>query len=167
MNSTPSTERRREILKAVEQAVCKDRQNTYSDAEDNFRVIAEFWTTWGKARGWSVKFEPRDVAMMSALIKSARAAVNLDYLDNWVDLAGYATCGGGIAKGKKPEPEPEPISPVRSEFVPTHYQSDTPEHKLQVLREANGVTYVRYPDGTEVPVATMYLNRAYRPIPKT
>ena len=90
---------RRQFLKEVEECVCRDRQNSYSDAEDNFSVIAELWTTWARTRGilgLNESFDRRDVAMMSALIKVARAAHNLSIRDNWIDLAGYAACGGGI-----------------------------------------------------------------------
>ena len=160
MSSTPSTDRRREILRTVEQAVCKDRQNTYSDAEDNFQIIAEFWTTWGKARGWNVQFESRDVAMMSALIKAARAGVNLDYLDNWVDLAGYSVCGGGIAKGVG-----EQSTAPKSKFVPTHCDPVRPELKIQLLREDVAGVLVRYCDGTEAPLSSGYFHRIYKPIP--
>jgi hypothetical protein len=51
--------------------------------------------------GADVKLDSKDVAMMSAMIKVARAAVNPNYLDNWVDLGGYAVCGGGIARREK------------------------------------------------------------------
>ena len=39
------TELRREILAMVEGCVCKDRQNTYGDAEDNFANIASIANT--------------------------------------------------------------------------------------------------------------------------
>ena len=35
------TELRREALREVEGCVCKDRQNSYGDAESNFAVIAQ------------------------------------------------------------------------------------------------------------------------------
>lgn len=103
-------ERRSEILDQVRQCVCRDRQNTYGDAEDNFATIAKLWNTW--IATWYVacpgpRLDARDVAMMSALIKVARAGTSPDHLDNWIDLAGYAVCGGGIVKAASDTPAQE------------------------------------------------------------
>ena len=40
-----------------------------------------------------------DVAAMLALLKIARIASGHAKEDNWVDLAGYAACGGEIESG--------------------------------------------------------------------
>lgn len=93
------TELRREAIQEVENCVCRDRQATHGPAESNFAVIAEFWTTHLRTRGLiapRARIESFDVAAMSGLIKSARAAHNPRHRDNWVDLAGYAVCGAGI-----------------------------------------------------------------------
>ena len=42
------------------------------------------------------------MAIMMALLKIARISKNPQHMDNWVDLAGYAACGGEIA-GKEME----------------------------------------------------------------
>lgn len=43
-----------------------------------------------------------DVAVMMALLKIARIGTGTATDDSWVDLAGYAACGGEIAaKGRK------------------------------------------------------------------
>jgi len=89
-------ERRSAVLDTVKSAVCRDRQNSYGDAEDNFQNIADYWNLWLKQRGFTVSLNPLDVAMMSLLLKAARASANLQYSDNWVDAAGYAVCGAGI-----------------------------------------------------------------------
>jgi hypothetical protein len=34
---------------------------------------------------------------MNALIKVARLSTNPTHKDSWIDLAGYAACGAGIA----------------------------------------------------------------------
>lgn len=91
------TDIRREIIAQVEACVCRDRQNTYGDAEDNFADIAAIASV---ALGPKLK-EPlsaADVALFSAAIKFARLKSSPLHLDNWVDLAGYAVCGGGIVK---------------------------------------------------------------------
>lgn len=100
MNTT-GTERRRAALKRVEGYVCADRQNSYGDAEDNFAVIAAYWSTYS-----GVEFTPIDVAAMMALIKVARLKTSPTKLDNWDDLAGYAICGSGIAEKMNPVANP-------------------------------------------------------------
>lgn len=85
------TERRRQILAEIEKCVCRDRQNTYGDAEDNFRQIARYWSEWK-----GVEFTALDVAAMMVFVKLARMKTSPFNLDNWIDAAGYAVCGGGI-----------------------------------------------------------------------
>lgn len=60
--------------------------------ENNFQVIADFWTVYK-----GVKFTATDVAMMMALLKVARIRSGTGTEDSFVDLAGYAACGGEIA----------------------------------------------------------------------
>ena len=43
--------------------------------------------------------KPKDVAAMLAMLKIARIASGNAKEDNWVDLAGYAACGGEIETG--------------------------------------------------------------------
>ncbi len=68
MNPTiPSgTELRTKALERVKGYVCKDRQATHGDAEDNFRQIAAYWALY---KGYP--FTPGDVAAMMALVKIA------------------------------------------------------------------------------------------------
>lgn len=72
--------------------VTKDRQATHGDAEDNFRNIAELWRTY-----CGFPFTTTDVAAMMVLVKISRLKTSPYNNDNWVDIAGYAACGGGIA----------------------------------------------------------------------
>lgn len=44
---------------------------------------------------------PEDVAAMMALLKIARIASGHAKADNWVDLAGYAACGGEIEERRE------------------------------------------------------------------
>ncbi len=89
------TELRRAALKRVEGYVCKDRQATHGDAEDNFNTIAALWSAYfGEA------FNALDVAAMMALVKVARMKTSPHHLDNWDDLAGYAICGAGLVEKK-------------------------------------------------------------------
>lgn len=86
------TERRRQILAEIEKCVCRDRQNTYGDAEDNLGQIARYWSEWK-----GVEFTALDVAAMMVFVKISRMKTSPLNLDNWIDAAGYAVCGGGIA----------------------------------------------------------------------
>lgn len=61
----------------------------YGPPEDSFKSIASFWSEY---LGHEVK--PHDVAVMMALLKIARIKGGERKKDNWIDLAGYAACGG-------------------------------------------------------------------------
>ena len=93
---------RKEILAAAEKCVCGQREEDYGTPEDSFRLIAELWMPLIKAcvpEGTDVCVLPETVALMMALLKVARLIKSPEHLDSWVDLAGYAACGGEIAGG--------------------------------------------------------------------
>lgn len=95
---------RKEILKQATDAVCTDREGQYGSPEDNFRRIADLWTAyWG-----GYPFEPKDVAMMMSLLKIARIATGKHKDDNYIDLAGYAACGGELGSKEPREPDTLP-----------------------------------------------------------
>ena len=82
---------RPQILDRAKACVVGDREQDYGSPESNFGMIAEFWSTYlGTCLG------AKDVAAMLALLKIARIASGNFKDDNWVDLAGYAACGGEI-----------------------------------------------------------------------
>jgi hypothetical protein len=86
---------RADILATASEYVTIDRANTHGDAEDNFRRIADLWNAYlGVDDITSI-----DVAVMLALLKVARIRSNPTHADNWIDIAGYAACGGEIATG--------------------------------------------------------------------
>lgn len=93
---------RTQILEAANRCVCGDRDRDYGSPEDSFYTIAEFWTTYVKARcaapGSVVDIGPVDVAAMMALLKIARISSGHAKNDNWIDLAGYAACGGEMER---------------------------------------------------------------------
>ncbi len=91
------TDRRRTALKEVEGCVCRDRQNMYSDAEDNFSQTASIWTVQLSRKLLpGVSLDASDVAALMVGLKLARTAANPSHRDNWIDAAGYAVCGAGI-----------------------------------------------------------------------
>lgn len=88
-----------EILKTAENIVNGDREKQYGKAENNFKTIADLWVDYLAAKDDPMDIEPKDVAAMLALLKIARIASGHAKEDNWVDLAGYAACGGEIETG--------------------------------------------------------------------
>ena len=92
---------RKGILDAAEACVCGQREQDYGSPEDNFRTIAELWRQYIQTRcvgpGVLVDLVSDDVASMMILLKVGRIAGGSLSQDNWVDIAGYAACGGEIA----------------------------------------------------------------------
>ena len=88
-----------EILKTAENIVNGDREKQYGKAEDNFNTIANLWADYLSVKVEPTDIEPKDVAARLALLKIARIATGHAKEDNWVDLAGYAACGGEIETG--------------------------------------------------------------------
>lgn len=85
---------RREILTDAAVCVCSDRNLMYGEPEDNFGVTAAMWSAY---LGDSVT--AADVAAMMILFKVARiATAEQPSRDSYVDIAGYAACGGGMIK---------------------------------------------------------------------
>lgn len=95
---------RKEILAAANKAVhAEDMDHDYGKPEDNFATIAELWNTYLEALDCEhSELEARDVAAMMILLKVARAATSAKS-DHWVDIAGYAACGGEIDTGGEEE----------------------------------------------------------------
>lgn len=109
--------KRSEILDAAKKCVCQDRNEQYGSPEDNFGKIAELWSAY---RG--ELFLKRDVAMMMALVKIARIYAG-ETEDSYIDLAGYAACGGELAsEEKKEEKSSDPLIMNRSLSYAGSYQ---------------------------------------------
>ena len=110
---TPHTDRAKEnepvtkksVLEAAIQTVA-DRGVPYGGVEDNFNRIARLWNahlsnSFANALENDVvaiipQLQTADVAMMMALMKIARLQANPSHADSWIDVAGYAACGGEI-----------------------------------------------------------------------
>jgi hypothetical protein len=84
--------KRSEILDTAKGYVTQDRAATHGDAEQTFGRIASVWS----AR-LGVSITQAQVCILLGDLKSCRAWGNPQHADNWVDLAGYAACGGEIA----------------------------------------------------------------------
>lgn len=87
---------RAEILDKAKDCVCGQREQDYGKLEDNFATIAGLWGAYK-----DTEFSAEDVAVMMALMKIARIKTGTSTDDCFVDLAGYAACGGEIASGEK------------------------------------------------------------------
>ncbi|MEC5291548.1 MULTISPECIES: DUF6378 domain-containing protein [unclassified Aurantimonas] len=110
---TTPTVTKASLLDAAKAAVA-DRGLNYGKPEDNFRRIAELWSTHIKNRyaqttndygndmsTWDGMLDPSDVALMMVLMKIARLENEPTHQDSIVDMAGYAACLGEIADGIK------------------------------------------------------------------
>lgn len=97
---------KREILEEAI-AVVAGRGKSYGRPEDNFLRIARLWNAhllnrYADGYGGDTtvaipNLDAQDVSMMMALMKIARLANDPNHHDSWVDIAGYAACGGELA----------------------------------------------------------------------
>lgn len=137
---------RSEILEQARKRVCGDREQDYGSPENNFRLIATLWGSYlaGKAvsPGADVCILPEDVAAMLGLLKIARIATGHAKEDNWIDLAGYAACGGEIQSGGE-ETHEEPVKRHIVTAIPTvdglalHYK----EHRVGMRWDSDGCLF--------------------------
>lgn len=89
--------KRGEVLKRATAAVGA-RHEHYGSPADNFRAIARRWTAHLESRyGVSVALDPSSIAIMMADVKLARLEHDPAHADSWVDVAGYAACGGEVS----------------------------------------------------------------------
>lgn len=84
--------KRAEILDKAKECVCGQREQDYGSQEQNFEIIANLWSDYLGA-----KVTALDVSMMMCLLKIARIKNGGGTGDSFVDLAGYAACGGEIS----------------------------------------------------------------------
>ena len=83
---------RAEILAAAAHAVTLDRNATHGEPEDSFGLIAAYWSAH-----LDQVISRADVAVMMNLLKLARIKTSPEHADHWIDIAGYAACGGEVA----------------------------------------------------------------------
>lgn len=85
---------RKDFLTEAEKCVCSDRNLQYGEPEDNFSDIAKLWSAYLDA-----DIGAEDVAIMMCLFKIARLKSSYyESKDSWIDLIGYAACGGEISE---------------------------------------------------------------------
>jgi hypothetical protein len=86
---------RSEILQQADKAINGQRELDYGSPEDNFNLIAKLWSAY-----LGETISPVDVSMMMCLLKIARIKNGGGTGDSFVDLAGYAACGGELNENK-------------------------------------------------------------------
>jgi hypothetical protein len=65
---------RAEILETAKQYVTKDRASDHGDMEDNFEMIADFWSVY-----LDIRIKPHEVGVMMTLLKVARIRSNPEH----------------------------------------------------------------------------------------
>jgi hypothetical protein len=89
---------RDEILQSAITAVCTERNDEYGEPEQNFEAIAAYWSNYlSYALDRDTLLCSRDVAHMMILFKVARLTTGKLTQDSYIDIAGYAACGGELA----------------------------------------------------------------------
>jgi hypothetical protein len=86
---------RSEILQQADKAINGQRELDYGTVEDNFSLIAKLWSAY-----LGETISAVDVSMMMCLLKIARIKNGGGTGDSFVDLAGYAACGGELNENK-------------------------------------------------------------------
>ena len=89
---------RSEILDEAKRIVTTDRNKESGEPEDNFGLIASLWNLYLGDDGF---LSGSDVAALMILLKLSRIFKTASKVDSWIDIAGYAACGGEIATKEK------------------------------------------------------------------
>lgn len=87
---------RTQILMEANENITGQREQDYGSPENNFSIIANLWTDY-----LDTTVTALDVSMMMCLLKIARVKSGGGSGDSFVDIAGYAACGGEIREGQK------------------------------------------------------------------
>ena len=92
---------RGEFCDEAKRIVTSDRNAQYGEPEDNFDIIANFWSVYLNNRRCAgdefVDVDASDVAVMMTLFKIGRACTAFESKDDtFVDAIGYLACAGEI-----------------------------------------------------------------------
>lgn len=112
---------RSDILNKAMTCVNGNRQEDYGTPENNFERIADLWNVYlrDSLRPDCAGMDAKDVACMLALLKIARISTGHGKDDNWIDLAGYAACGGEIESQMRDRvPSPAQTGTVAKSVLP-------------------------------------------------
>ena len=95
---------RKELLDKACSIVNGARDKSYGSPEDSFKCIGQMWNAY-LGRRLQKKLSSSDVAAMMGLLKIARISSGIYSEDSWIDLAGYAACGGECASFEQEDRE--------------------------------------------------------------
>ena len=95
----PLVSKRQALLQEATRIVTKNRNADYSEPEDSFRLIADYWSLY-LGNKYGVTLAATDVPMLMALLKLARLTTNPTHHDSQVDVAGYMACLAEMGEGK-------------------------------------------------------------------
>jgi len=76
----------------VTKNILHDRQENYGCPACSLQETADMWADY-----LQYPIQPHNVASMMIMLKLQRAKDNGGYIDNWIDIAGYAAMAGGYA----------------------------------------------------------------------
>lgn len=106
---------RADVLNEAMGIITKDRNADYGGPEDSFARIAVLWGAWLHTSVSAI-----DVAAMMIMLKLARLNINPTHMDSWIDIAGYAGCGGEIAAASRINVEGPPPMADAQAWKPTN-----------------------------------------------
>lgn len=85
--------KRAEFLENVEK-ILENREKQYGSPDAVFEAIAQMISAYLTERtGMPVTVTKDDVAVIQIINKIARIGVNVEHIDSWADIVGYAACG--------------------------------------------------------------------------
>lgn len=85
--------KRPDTLSAALDAVMGSREEEYGSPQANFDTIAQYWTIL-----FGVPVTAAQVCLAQIMLKAARLDTTPTHGDSWIDIAGYAACGGEVAR---------------------------------------------------------------------
>lgn len=84
--------KRRQTLDVAADLIDGQRREDYGPPEESFRRIADMWQAI-----LGMPISSKQVCLLLAALKIARAANNPNHEDSWIDLAGYAGLGSEVS----------------------------------------------------------------------
>jgi hypothetical protein len=82
---------------AIAAEVVLERRVGYGSPRKNFERLAQLFTVVLQDK-LSAPISPADVALLMIQLKVSRLCETPDHFDSWVDIAGYADCGGEVTR---------------------------------------------------------------------
>ena len=79
------------LFRSLKLAVTVDRAATHGQLEDSFGLVAAY-----RSAHLGTPVSRSDEAVMMIQLKLARIKTSPEHADHWMDVAGYAACGGEV-----------------------------------------------------------------------